>query len=99
VETAPRRFGRHSTDFSTFLNPPSRKCSPRHAPDLESGKTEDQAQDEPEAVRGGPAVGEKWDAPQRWEGLVLLIPGEAVDALKWEADADRLVEAMFRTVE
>ena len=44
-------------------------------------------------------MGEKWDAPQRWEGLVLLIPGEAVDALKWEADADRLVEAMFRTVE
>ena len=28
---------------------------------------------------------------QKWEGLVLLIPGEAVDALKWEADADRLV--------
>ena len=59
----PRRFGRHSTDFSTFLNPPGRNCSPRHAPDLESGKTEGQAQDEPEEVRGGPAVGEKRDAP------------------------------------
>jgi hypothetical protein len=35
----------------------------------------------------------------RWEELVLLIPDDAIDALKLEADADKLVEALFRQVD
>jgi len=58
-----------------------------------------QAEDALQAVRDGPTMGQKRDAPQMWEEMVLLIPGEAVDALKWEVDAEKLVEAMFRTVE
>ena len=36
---------------------------------------------------------------QKWEELLLLIPDDSVDALKLEADADKLVEAMFGEVE
>ena len=36
---------------------------------------------------------------KRWEALVLLIPDDAVDALYREADADKLIEAMFGKVE
>ncbi len=35
----------------------------------------------------------------RWEELVLLFPDDAIDALKLEADADKLVEAMFGQVD
>ncbi len=31
----------------------------------------------------------------KWEEVVLAFPDEAVDALYREADAERLVEAMF----
>lgn len=38
-------------------------------------------------------------ARQKWEELLLLMPDDFVDACHLEADADRLVEAMFGKVE
>lgn len=35
----------------------------------------------------------------RWEELVLLFPDDAIDALRLEADADKLVETMFGKID
>jgi len=35
----------------------------------------------------------------KWEELILLFPDDAVDALYREADADKLISALFGNVE